>query len=489
MVGLMRLLMGSAARSVAGALARGSRKRPAAEAKPQPVKLQEMLTGLMEKQAPTRESQSPWQIDNPQPRQSSRPRKRRESLVDRVLGFIPKPHGGGQNPRTIDKIQAAADVAGVADQTGTVDLVNAGVSFGRGLFSKSQKERKAHFKDAAIRAVSAIPVVGDFAKLARARKYGDIAHSVAKGAKTARGVTIRQRAASFFTSAGSHAQQAISASQATASNPKNTGLLPAAGQMAINLFNKGQQPRQQPAAAGSGQSSALTPGQNNASATPARGLTASQKIGMMGAGREAIDAADRDAQQQYDRRRSEEDLIDRQREMVGLFKKMGSGIVGFFAGLAVFPKTVNRWASSLVESRRHLANYNGTLASANAQLDISRLRMDMKTANATAGSGANVVEELKRLQEKMQPFREMKDTVTNGFATLFLGIASAVTDAGTNISQSIGLTKLIRELEVILGMQQQQQPMMPLHHAVQDILNNFGRDQSGARPPLPPLGP
>ncbi|MCA9109324.1 MAG: hypothetical protein KDA52_05225 [Planctomycetaceae bacterium] len=219
------------------------------------------------------------------------------------------------------------------------------------------------------------------------------------------------------------------------------------------------------------------------------GLTASQKFGMMGAGRDAIDAADQAERKRQEREKAEEELIERQGEMVGLFKKMTSGIVGFVSGLAVFPKVAERWTSALVESRRHLAQYNGTLASAHTQLDISRLRMDMRTADATAGSTANVVEELKRLQEKMQMFREMKDTVSNGFATMFLGIASAIVSAGADVSESIGLTAMIRHLEELMGRQQQQQPMMPLHQAVQEMMDKFGRDNSGIRPPLPPLKP
>ena len=78
---------------------------------------------------------------------------------------------GSDQSKTLDTLQGIGDVVGVFDQTGISDLANSLVSLLRGARSDEPEDRKRHFVDAGIRAVSAIPFVGDFAKVGRTGRY------------------------------------------------------------------------------------------------------------------------------------------------------------------------------------------------------------------------------------------------------------------------------------------------------------------------------
>lgn len=76
----------------------------------------------------------------------------------------------------LDIVQGMGDAVGVVDPTGVVDVANAGVSVVRGALEKDPKKKKEHMKNAGLRAISAIPVVGDAAK---AGIYGQKALNIA----------------------------------------------------------------------------------------------------------------------------------------------------------------------------------------------------------------------------------------------------------------------------------------------------------------------
>jgi len=80
------------------------------------------------------------------------------------------------NENLLDTVQTIGDAIGVVDQTGITDVVNAGISAARGAAEKDKNKKKEFYKNAALRAVSAIPVVGDAAKTGI---YGEKATTVA----------------------------------------------------------------------------------------------------------------------------------------------------------------------------------------------------------------------------------------------------------------------------------------------------------------------
>ena len=92
------------------------------------------------------------------------------NVTQAIGGLINQPpaeNDSGTFSSTLDKAQAVADAIGVVDQTGVTDLANAGVSLTRAFTEPGRAGE--HLGNAAMRAVSAIPVIGDAAKLA---KYG-----------------------------------------------------------------------------------------------------------------------------------------------------------------------------------------------------------------------------------------------------------------------------------------------------------------------------
>jgi hypothetical protein len=67
--------------------------------------------------------------------------------------------------RFLDWMQRGADALGVVDQTGVTDLANSTVSFTRAAFTRDENQQREHLINAGVSMVSAIPIVGDAAKL------------------------------------------------------------------------------------------------------------------------------------------------------------------------------------------------------------------------------------------------------------------------------------------------------------------------------------
>lgn len=128
-----------------------------------------------------------------------------EELLDSLFRQTRSPAQRRRTGGRIDKLQAAADAAGVVDQSGVTDLANAAVSAVRALRSKDPRERKEHWKDAGIRAVSAIPIVGDLAKLGRMGKYADTFRGARAESQAAR-TTLRESRAGIDAAGGRRAQ-------------------------------------------------------------------------------------------------------------------------------------------------------------------------------------------------------------------------------------------------------------------------------------------
>jgi hypothetical protein len=88
-----------------------------------------------------------------------------------------------ENATTVDKIQAALDVAGFEPTIGTAaDATNTVISGLRAALSKESDERKKHIINAGISAVSMIPFA-DVIKILKLRKFKPLARLAIKGAK------------------------------------------------------------------------------------------------------------------------------------------------------------------------------------------------------------------------------------------------------------------------------------------------------------------
>jgi hypothetical protein len=95
-------------------------------------------------------------------------------------------------------------------------------------------------------------------------------------------------------------------------------------------------------------------------------------------------------------------------------------------GLAVAAiKTIHAAASGQVESQRGTAQYSGLMASSAAALDVGRLGREMQTAKGTEGSFSKLTVSLNKLENAMQPFREVMTNLTNNVLTGLVNVATS----------------------------------------------------------------
>lgn len=81
----------------------------------------------------------------------------------------------------------------------------------------------------------------------------------------------------------------------------------------------------------------------------------------------------------------------------------------FHAHMAKLPGLVRDWGEELVESQRHLAAYNSTLAHAYAEAERRGVMRNVESAQRTSGATAGLSDALQDLADTVQP---MKDAVT-----------------------------------------------------------------------------
>lgn len=372
----------------------------------------------------------------------------------------------------LDKLQAAADVGGVFDQSGLTDLGNAAVSLIRGLGAKTKAEQREHMRDALIRGVSAVPIVGDLAKLARAPKY----------LQTLKGQSTTARAVP-------------AAKPGTPSKPTGS-ILPSL--MAMMGGGRSSGPRIPPASQGTGQrpqqgffrsfvsgvAQRVSTAQRDPAAQPT-GLSPSEKIAMMGKSTQEIQDADRRKRAEQEATIAEEEATAQLQELTEKFKGATKGIGAFTLALVAIPKLVQRWGDALIESRRDLAELDGRIASSYAQLDIQRFRQNVETARDTGGSSARVAQEMAELHRSLQPLRELKATLENALAIAAVNVATAISDGMGKAAKSMGLLRVVRSLEKWLS-DQEMKNSLPIHETVARMIKEAPLGM-GQREPLPPL--
>lgn len=100
------------------------------------------------------------------------------------------------------------------------------------------------------------------------------------------------------------------------------------------------------------------------------------------------------------------------------FAKLASPSLGIPKAVSLFHQLVapaallgtvallKKFTFGLSESNRDLAKWNGALAASFARLDIQQMRMNIRTANATSGTGAELNRQLGEVLTEFQPIRE-----------------------------------------------------------------------------------
>lgn len=85
-----------------------------------------------------------------------------------------------------------------------------------------------------------------------------------------------------------------------------------------------------------------------------------------------------------------------------LSSAIGSVHDKFMAVLAV-PENLGKWADSLVEGQRNLAEFNGQLAGAFAKFDLQQFQMNRAEAGALAGDMGPLLQEVSSLKRDLLP--------------------------------------------------------------------------------------
>ena len=96
------------------------------------------------------------------------------------------------------------------------------------------------------------------------------------------------------------------------------------------------------------------------------------------------------------------------------------------------------FGEAAVEANKHLGQWSGTLAIANAKYDIQTTRLEQQTAAATGGSASVVTESQMSLREEFQPVAEDLQIIKNLCST-------AVIDFGRLLAQ------ILRGVDLVVG--------------------------------------
>lgn len=112
--------------------------------------------------------------------------------------------------------------------------------------------------------------------------------------------------------------------------------------------------------------------------------------------------------------------------------RTGDRTIDGFKDLAVamltLPAQVRDFGASVVEARRQLVEYNGTIANAMTRLEHDRFGRNIRLAAATSASTEGLVESQSRLEEKLMPYMAAG---VNALNRLVQGTEVAVTTAVT----------------------------------------------------------
>jgi hypothetical protein len=91
------------------------------------------------------------------------------------------------------------------------------------------------------------------------------------------------------------------------------------------------------------------------------------------------------------------------------------------------PGIVDKFATSMMESQRHLAQYSAQLMGAMVRLDYQKRVLDIQTAQATSGTGAMLGSTLGELKNETQWMREGIGNVANLAGVALVQVARMAT--------------------------------------------------------------
>lgn len=124
--------------------------------------------------------------------------------------------------------------------------------------------------------------------------------------------------------------------------------------------------------------------------------------------------------------------------------------------LAEMPGNLRRWSDALLESRRHLAQFNASLAGTFARAEVRDIQRSIASGQRTAGTTDRLSESFNDLKDEIQPYG---DAVTNSL-NLLVGVANR------------GLAEFLRIAPMV-------SPMARTLKAIADAINKLSPRPSG----------
>jgi len=147
------------------------------------------------------------------------------------------------------------------------------------------------------------------------------------------------------------------------------------------------------------------------------GLSASQKMGMMGQTQQQIQSANSAAQQQQANQAAATAAASLAKQLTGAALAFTGGLASGFAGLAIAVPAVviglKKFAGAVLESREYLGKYNGAISNAFARLDVQRMQQDIRLGSNTEGSTVLLAETMRSLSAELQPAITAMTTAVN----------------------------------------------------------------------------
>lgn len=117
----------------------------------------------------------------------------------------------------------------------------------------------------------------------------------------------------------------------------------------------------------------------------------------------------------------------------------GATLAATFVGLAALiagtvMMAIKGFAEKIAESNRHLAQYNGSIATAFAQLEVSRHHRGIEQASHLQGSARYAVKGLDRLEEALLPMQTIAQGLWNNVGGFLANGAAAVIETGNDVA-------------------------------------------------------
>jgi hypothetical protein len=153
------------------------------------------------------------------------------------------------------------------------------------------------------------------------------------------------------------------------------------------------------------------------------------------------------------------------------------------AALISVARSLGQFGDSVLETRRNLADYNGTIAMAFANVDFQKLNLDVRRAGDTRGSTAELARAVMDFREAIYPIELLGMRVLNLAATLTAKVG-AVLAALAQVHPTFQLLKMIGEKIEQNTRKKDMEGTLPISRVLHEMARG---DFAGPNQPLPPL--